>query len=437
MRGPLLGRAAKRFAHSVDAPTRHGASRGDTNTRELVGITHQLQSVQFDVAPTDDFRSQLRQRLIAVATVQGIGETQPSKETQPKAEPTGTLGDLLVPRPRSPLTERISETRQRAHRRVAFAAGALTTLVLVGGLAVAESGHALPGDALYGLKRTTESVQLSLSGSDVSTGREHLNLASTRLSEVTKLIGRGDTAAGSFRYVAGGGGLTAHQRALVTSTLDDMDRQTTQGTRLLTTAAVRSGNTAPLNDLRSWAGKQSRAMHGLQQRVGKPTSDRVGASVSVLDHVVSRVGGLLNGPDCACPAGSDSLGPLPCSTCPAPKTPHVPSSAAAEPTGPASTTPGSSSSSSTGPSTSSTSSRSTSPRRSGSSSSTSPSGQPSTSPSQSPSSLPSAPSSSSSPTPTGVLPSGILPTDGVPSHSLLPSWLLPSLIPPNLLPFGN
>ena len=60
----------------------------------------------------------------------------------------------------------------------------------------AASGDAIPGDALYGVKRSTEQAQLALAGSDVSRGQLHLEFARTRLAEAGAL---GSDPAGSTR----------------------------------------------------------------------------------------------------------------------------------------------------------------------------------------------------------------------------------------------
>jgi hypothetical protein len=71
-----------------------------------------------------------------------------------------------------------------------FAAAALVAIVLGAG-AVAASGSALPGDPLYGLKRTVENTQLSFSGS--ATARESLSdqFAQRRRDEINQLLSAG------------------------------------------------------------------------------------------------------------------------------------------------------------------------------------------------------------------------------------------------------
>ena len=415
------GRAARRFAHALDAPTRHGASRQDADTRELVGLAQQLQTTKIDIAPTTEFKDRLRQRLIAVGTV--------------AADAPAT------PKPREPLTERIQTTRHRSHHKLAFAAGALTSLILVGGLAVIESGRALPGDMLYGLKRTTESVQLSLAGSDAAASREHLSIAHTRLSEVQDLIGRG-SAAGAIGNIASGGTLNQHESKLVQGTLADMDRQTVKGAKLATTAAVKSGNRSKLADLISWAHKQRTGVQSVHSIIDGPAGARAGKSVQLLTDVLDRARALQAETEHSCSVTTDALGPLPCTagqngvTTPTGTSVADSQTSATAGTSAASSAAGAATGSSTSPSQTPSAERGSTTDQP--STNASGSGGPSDSPSQSSQSPSSSPTPSGTPTPsgdgpTGALPSGILP----PTNGLLPTWLLPGLLPPNLLPIGH
>jgi len=62
----------------------------------------------------------------------------------------------------------------------------------VGGVAWAASS-ALPGDPLYGVKRSLENMRVSVSGSDLERGEQYLGQAKTRLEEIRKLLGRHDS----------------------------------------------------------------------------------------------------------------------------------------------------------------------------------------------------------------------------------------------------
>lgn len=408
----MTTRAARQFARALDSPTRHGASRHEVSTRQMVGLAHRLETMDLGAGPDPEFRDRLRQRLIAVGTVANAQQE--------------------LPKPRSPLADRIHAKNERSHRRLAFAASTLTVLVITGGFAVAESHRALPGDMLYGLKRTTENVQVSLAGSDTAAGHEHLSIASTRLKEIRDLIGERGGALGPIRYTASGGALSAHEARLVVSTLDDMDKQTRDGSVLLTKTAAKSGHTKPLTDLEHWARSQRNGVRAVHALVGGSAATRAANSVQLLSKVINRATELVNQPHCSGPIRTDSLGVLPQKACP--MLPQQPDTGTQSTTPPTHSTGGGTG---TGPGT--TAPSTTPPASSSGKSSTSPSH--STAPSSSSSSgLPQSPESSGTPTPsstpTGLLPTGLLPTDSSTSAGVLPSWLIPGLLPSGLIPIN-
>ena len=128
---PAERRRAREFAELLDG------SRPATGheLESLVALTATLLPEQFipGITPRAEFRASLRESLVAQAT-----DRQPATEVARAAD-----------RPAA-----------RQHRvRTIVVTGVLASLV--GGVgAAAASTHALPGDALYGLKRGLESVQL-------------------------------------------------------------------------------------------------------------------------------------------------------------------------------------------------------------------------------------------------------------------------------------
>jgi hypothetical protein len=89
----------------------------------------------------------------------------------------------------APVTERAREAllprmrRATNQARVAVASTMAASMVGTTGVAVAAQ-EALPGDALYGIKKATESLRLSLAGDQVAAGRLELRFAEERLEEV-------------------------------------------------------------------------------------------------------------------------------------------------------------------------------------------------------------------------------------------------------------
>jgi hypothetical protein len=89
----------------------------------------------------------------------------------------------------APVTDRAREAllprmrRATNQARVAVASTMAASMVGTTGVAVAAQ-EALPGDALYGVKKATESLRLSLAGDQVAAGRLELRFAEERLEEV-------------------------------------------------------------------------------------------------------------------------------------------------------------------------------------------------------------------------------------------------------------
>ncbi|MTV24433.1 hypothetical protein FTX61_03230 [Nitriliruptoraceae bacterium ZYF776] len=126
------------------------------------------------------------------------------------------LAELLAPAP-EPVPTR---TRVARSTRTAVATGLASVLVGATGVTVAAQ-EALPDDALYGIKRATESIRLAMAGDLVETGRVELDLARERLEEVT---------AGADRL----------RTETLVSTLADMDARALSGAEALARTAERS-----------------------------------------------------------------------------------------------------------------------------------------------------------------------------------------------------
>jgi len=229
-------------------------------------------SVAASSAPDPAFQAALRRRLMTEAAAQGIGATATGQEK------------TRVP-------------RQRTRRRFAFAALAAGLILGLSGVATA-SGDAVPGDALYPVKRTTERAQLALAGSDVNRGQLYLEFARNRLVETT--------------------GLHEDQAALVTA-LADMDSDTVEGVRSLTTAAVERQDSAVLDALDDFTAHQRPGIVALMEDVGGEAGIRASEALSLIDEVSQRSRDLRNSLVCvADDMETDRLGPVPaqCSSLP-------------------------------------------------------------------------------------------------------------------------
>ncbi|MEV4556704.1 DUF5667 domain-containing protein [Kitasatospora sp. NPDC049285] len=138
--------------------------------------------------------------------------------------------------------------RTRWGRRLAI--GGLVAGVAVGSFAgaAAASTDALPGDALYGMKRGLEGLQLDWADSDSERGALLLQQASTRLDEAQSLLGRSDSP----------GALSPATVDQVRRALDDMHAEALRGRDLLRAVYRSNGSLTPMRQLADFAGEDQR-----------------------------------------------------------------------------------------------------------------------------------------------------------------------------------
>ncbi len=267
---------AERFAQLLDEANggrrHHTRSRLDGQLTELVTVGQQLRTVALPGVPEANFKRDLRAQLIATAERDGIGVTART--------------DVEDQRAAAPWTAR---TPGRVRARGAIVIGIAAGTLALSGVSVA-SGEAIPGDALYGVKRQTEKAQLALAGSDLSRGRLYLEFARTRLSE-----------AHAVRADATGFG----------SALTDMDSDTTQGIRMLITSAMARRDTSALDAVDRFVADQ-RMLVGQLLDGGTTDRDKVTGSLALLDRIEKRSAAARTALACGAGTnGSDKLGAVP------------------------------------------------------------------------------------------------------------------------------
>ncbi|MFG1677156.1 DUF5667 domain-containing protein [Micromonospora sp. NPDC049282] len=270
------GRRAERFAQLLDEANggrrHHVRSRADGELTALVEVGRRLTVERPTVDVDPEFRVGLRAMLVATVEREGV-----------------TAGAGI----RAALLPAI--TGRRARARGAILVGVAAGAIALSGISAA-SENALPGDALYGMKRSTERAQLALANSDISRGQLFLDFARTRLDE-----------AASVR----------HDRLGFSAVLDDMDADTRQGVRLLTTVAAQRSDPTALDAVDTFLAGQRRVVSGLLDRPDHADRDRTRRSLALLDAAGRRADALREAIACGlpAPAASDTLGPAP-STCP-------------------------------------------------------------------------------------------------------------------------
>lgn len=209
-------RAAEAFAFAVEnRASLVDRPRGDVADRyaDLLTCVDVLRE-QKAPAPRADFIADLRMRLMDAADtllLPADGELAP-------------VIPLVAP-------------ANRRQRRLSVAAAAF---VVIGGSAgvAAAAGNALPGDALYPIKRGLESAQVSLNSSDSGKGQDLLRQASTRLDEIDGLLASDASA------------------DRITHTLSSFERSAASGADLLFVAYQRDGDVQDITRLRAMLGSQ-------------------------------------------------------------------------------------------------------------------------------------------------------------------------------------
>lgn len=282
-------RRAERFAQLLDeaAAGRRGrvSAPDDDELSELVSVGRRLSAVAPSVEVDPEFRTGLRAMLVATAQREGMGETAASgPKTTSGIERATPLGSALgSPRP--------ARTGRRARTRGAIIVGVAAGAIAVSGISAA-SEDAVPGDALYGMKRSTERAQLALASSDVNRGQLFLDFARTRVAEAAAV--GGDSA----RFSA---------------VLDDMDADTRDGARLLATSATEHDDEAPLDAIGVFVSDQREAVSSLLDATSAAERQRASASLALLDAIGKRADELRAALPCdgESSGDGDELGPRP------------------------------------------------------------------------------------------------------------------------------
>lgn len=240
-------------------------------------------------APRPLYRSELRAQLVAIAP-RLVSEAANDSANAPPAR--SAAGRRWIAHP------------------LRVAAGLIATAALLLGLGVWASQRALPGDALYSLKRAWESTQLAFThGTD--RGTTYLHYASRRVDEVSGLLSR---ASASGTGALADDGVDSHTITLIDSTLDSADSDVREGSRILTDQASTQRSATPLDVLIGWAPAQLSTLHSIEGRLPDgATRNRVLDSISALTDSAARARVLAPLATCGCfgTLPSDANGPVP------------------------------------------------------------------------------------------------------------------------------
>jgi hypothetical protein len=254
-----------------------------------LAVVLMLRRTAAELNPDDATRDRMRAKLMG----QLAAERKPSPVPRraPKSTPSRPPTAAGSTRP-----GRVTGTRGR----LAIALGAAFCLVLaLSGMTLLLARHALPGDALYGVRRTVESASLGLTSGDNGKGRKHLEFAADRIGDVESIAAQhpdlADSPVGDY--------LTAFA---------DFDADARAGTADLTAYATNHGD-GELSYLVTWAAQEARQIATVAPHLPPPAFTQAAASNRLLARIVARADAIAARNDCytITSGGSDDLGVLP------------------------------------------------------------------------------------------------------------------------------
>lgn len=294
----LHRRRIERFAQLLDetggARRHHLRSPIDEDLADYVAIGTSLSKATANVSVRESFRVDFRAQLMAAAERDGIGDTAVDN---PSAI-VGRSGNGTVHRSASALLlpkRRASMKPGRIRTRGAVLVGLAVGTLALSGISAA-SGDAMPGDTLYGMKRSQEGTELALARSATGKGHLYLDFAGTRLREAEAVH------------------TNPH---LLDNALADMDHETRLGVKILITVAVRDHDVAALRSVDQFVAGQRTQIDNLLSDVTGAARDRTLTSVALLDQVKVRAQAVHTALNCKTVVviDTDTLGPQPAVSC--------------------------------------------------------------------------------------------------------------------------
>lgn len=270
------------FARLLDdgAPSRGHAPHPVNDEAALAALGRRLAAIDAPGPVDPKFRANLRSTLVTAA----------QRAAEEQRTPVGARARALALLAKARTLIVSSPDSRRVRTRTAIIAAVAAGAITVTGISTASDS--VPGDVLYGMKRSTERAQLALVGTDIGRGELLLEFARARLREAAAV--RDD-------------------RGAFVRLLAETDGDTTQGVSLLTRAAAESGEPGPLDTVARFVSDQKRELARLRDDPATIDTHRVRVSLGLLDRVDSRIkelrASLLCGPRAAGP--NDELGAEP------------------------------------------------------------------------------------------------------------------------------
>jgi hypothetical protein len=233
---------AETFAHAVDHGPRHSSRHSDDpELAECVELVGRLRTAGA-VAPRPEFSAELRHRLLEQAAARAATTTPTVVRSTPDSSDDPPGGEDV--------DASVTDIRHRHRRRIRLVASTAALVLLGGGIgSAAAAQQAMPGDTLYGMKRSIENVSTNVSVGDDSRGRRDLEHAMTRLSEVQQLAESGGAV------------------GTINSTLDDFSVQARKGVSRLVASYQQNGDESSITAITTFITNARQALGELAPKL--------------------------------------------------------------------------------------------------------------------------------------------------------------------------
>ncbi|WUJ73135.1 DUF5667 domain-containing protein [Kribbella soli] len=273
---------AESFAHAVDHGPRHSARLSeDPELLEAVELVGRLRTAGA-VAPRPEFSAELRHRLLEQAAARAATTATP---TMVRSAPDSSDD----PPGREDVGASVTDIRRRQGRRIRLVASTAALVLLGGGIgSAAAAQQAMPGDTLYGMKRSIENVSTNVSVGDDSRGRRDLEHAMTRLSEVRQLAANGGSV------------------GTINATLDDFSVQSRKGVSRLVASYQQNGDESSISAITAFITSARQALVGLAPKL-PPESLKSGVeALATIEQLAQHTSAAC--PKCAAPKSATTGG---------------------------------------------------------------------------------------------------------------------------------
>ncbi|WP_238174326.1 DUF5667 domain-containing protein [Kribbella kalugense] len=227
------------------------------------------------VAPRPEFSAELRHRLLEQAAARAattatpvmVRSTPDNSDDPPGSEDVGAS---------------VTDIRRRQGRRIRLVASTAALVLLGGGIgSAAAAQQAMPGDTLYGMKRSIENVATNVGVGDDSRGRRDLEHAMTRLSEVRQLAGNGGSV------------------DTINATLDDFSAQSRKGVSRLVASYQQDGDQSSITAITTFITSARQALVELAPKL-PPESLKSGVeALATIEQLAQHTSAAC--PKCAAP----------------------------------------------------------------------------------------------------------------------------------------